>query len=244
MPLYKCQKCDHTFTDKYKPIRCPDCGREVLRDATPAEYSSFFTPLIRACREKYSPSMTRDERNWTLILIHMNPPQGGYGWRFLVTAYLMEDGSNHGVGDSGGLDRESILYHRRSIYRDERLLFNRQLKQDRGLLKALDITEPRFILRKDDGSPAVADWDKYGPALRLLYSFDMDDEHKRPTLWDVNHIDLEKITTEPSEAYQAFLKAWADLFVDETHPMEGMMPKMNPFRVVDEHFIPDDDLPF
>ncbi len=90
----------------------------------------------------------------------------------------------------------------------------------------------------------MADWDKYGPALRLLYSFDMDDEHKRPTLWNVNHIDLEKIATEPSDAYQAFLKAWADLFVAENHPMEGMMPKMNPFRVVDEHFIPDDDLPF
>ena len=100
------------------------------------------------------------------------------------------------------------------------------------------------VARCHDGSPAVAYWDKYGPALRLLYSFDMDDEHKRPTLWDVNHIDLEKIATEPSEAYQAFLKAWADLFVDENHPMEGMLPKMNPFRVVDEHFIPDDDLPF
>jgi hypothetical protein len=50
-----------------------------LRDATPAEYSSFFTPLIKYLQEKYSPSMTRDERNWAQILIHMNPPKGGYG---------------------------------------------------------------------------------------------------------------------------------------------------------------------
>jgi hypothetical protein len=55
---------------------------------------------------------------------------------------------------------------------------------------------------------------------------------------------LEKIATEPSDAYQAFLKAWADLYVGENHPMEGMLPKMNPFRIVDEGFIPDDDRPF
>ena len=244
MPLYKCQKCDHTFTDTFKPIRCPGCGREVLRDATPAEYDSFFTPLIKSLWEKYSPSMSLDERNWTQILIHMNPPKGGFMWRFLIMSYLVEDGCNHDACEAGGLNRDTILYHRRSIYKDERLLFNRQLKQDRGILKALGITEPRFIMRKDDGSPAVAGWDKYGPALKLLYSFDIGDPHKRPTLWNVNHIDLEKIATEPSDAYQAFLKAWADLYVGENHPMEGMLPKMNPFRIVDEGFIPDDDRPF
>lgn len=238
MPLYKCQKCSHTFTDKYKPIRCPECGREALRDASPAEYDSFFTPLIKSLREKYAPSMSRDERNWALILIHMNPPKGGFMWRFLITSYLVENDV------SGSLDHESILYHRRSIYKDERLLFNRQLKQDRGMLKALGITEPKYIMRKDDGSPAVADWDKYGAALRLLYGFELDDPHKRPTLWDVNHIDLERVVTEPSEAYQAFLNAWAELYADENHPMEGMMLGINPFRIVDENFIPDEDLPF
>lgn len=240
MPLFKCQKCNHTFTDTSKPIRCPECGREALREASPAECNSFFSPQIVSLRAKYSPSMSRDERNWTQILIHMNPPQSGYGWRFLVTSYLVDDGSD----EAGCLDRESILYHRRSIYKDERLLFNRQLKLDRKLLSALDITEPKFIMRKDDGSPAVADWDKYGEALRVLYSFELDDPHKRPTLWDVNHIDLEKIVTEPSEAYKGFLTEWAELYKDEAHPMEGMMPKMNPFRIVDENFIPDDDLPF
>ena len=238
MPLFKCQKCEHMFTDKYKPIKCPECGREALREASPAECNSFFSPLIRACREKYSPSMTRDERNWTLILIHMNPPQGRYMWRFLITSYLVENEI------SGSLDRESILYHRRSIYKDERLLFNRQLKLDRKLLSALGVTEPKFIMRKDDGSPAVADWEKYGAALRVLYSFDMEDPHKRPTLWDVNHIDLEKIATEPSEAYQGFLNEWAELYKDEDHPFKGVLPKMNPFRIVDEDFIPDEDLPF
>ena len=129
---------------------------------------------------------------------------GGVSWSRLI---LWKMGVTTVSVSRVALTVKSILYHRRSIYRDERLLFNRQLKQDRGLLKALGITEPRFIIRRDDGSPAMADWDKYGPALKQLYSFDMDDEHKRPTLWNVNHIDLEKITTEPSEAYQAFLKA-------------------------------------
>lgn len=78
----------------------------------------------------------------------------------------------------------------------------------------------------------------------MLYSFELYDPHKRPTLWDVNHIDLEKIVTEPSEAYQGFLKSWADLFRDEPHPMEGVFPKKNPFQIVDEDFIPDDELPF
>ena len=32
--------------------------------------------------------------------------------------------------------------------------------------------------------------------------------------------------------------------VDENQPMEDMLPKMNPFRIVDENSIPDDDLPF
>ena len=238
MPLYKCQKCEHTFTDKFKPIRCPECGREVLHDASPAEYDTFFTPQIKSLREKFSPSMSRDERNWTLILIHMNPPKGGFMWRFLITSYLVENEV------SGSLDRETLLYHRRSIYKDERLLFNRQLKQDRGLLKTLGITEPKYIMRKNDGSPAVADWDKYGAALKVLCSFELDDPHKRPTLWDVNHIDLERMVTEPSEPYQDFLNEWADLYKDEDHPFKGVLPKMNPFRIVDENFIPDDELPF
>ena len=238
MPLFKCQKCDYTFTDTSKPIKCPECGRELLREASPAECNSFFSPQIAALREKYGTSMTRDERNWTLILIFLNPPQGRFMWAFLITSYLVENEI------SGSLDRESILYHRRSIYKDERLLFNRQLKLDRKLLNALEITEPKYIMRKDDGSPAVADWEKYGPALRLLYSFELDDPHKRPTLWEVNHIDLEKIATEPSEAYQRFLNEWAELYKDEDHPFKGVLPKMNPFRVVDEHFIPDEDLPF
>ena len=182
--------------------------------------------------------MSRDERNWTLILIHMNPPKGGFMWRFLITSYLVENEV------SGSLDRETLLYHRRSIYKDERLLFNRQLKQDRGLLKTLGITEPKYIMRKNDGSPAVADWDKYGAALKVLYIFELDDPHKRPTLWDVNHIDLERMVTEPSEPYQDFLNEWADLYKDEDHPFKGVLPKMNPFRIVDENFIPDDELPF
>ena len=227
MPLFKCQKCDHTFTDKFKPIRCPECGREVLRDATPAEYSSFFTPMISALRERYSPSMTRDERNWTRILMHMNPPQGGYGWRFLVTAYLVEDGSNHACH----LSQHAVVcvFHH----------LHHTAGQAQFPAPCPYIHPVVGLQRLNGGILKNTGHFRVGERENPLY-FGL----KRPTLWNVNHIDLEKIATEPSDAYQAFLKAWADLFVDENHPMEGMLPKMNPFRVVDEHFIPDDDLPF
>ena len=53
MPLFKCQHCEHMFTDKYIHIKCPECGREALRDANETEYSLFFTPKITALRDDY-----------------------------------------------------------------------------------------------------------------------------------------------------------------------------------------------
>ena len=60
----------------------------------------------------------------------------------------------------------------------------------------------------------------------------------------MNHIDLEKIVMDPSEGYMDFLSEWADLYSDERHPMDGILPEVNPFRVVDENYVADDDLPF
>ena len=235
MPLFICQHCEHMFTDNYIHIKCPECGREALRDANPDEYSVFFTPKITALRDQYATAMTRDERNWTKILMATNSPKAGYGWRFFIMAYLIAEGDT-----PSSLPRDAILYHRRRIYRDTRWIFNRQLKQDREQLSAMGITEPRYIMRNDDGQPIVANWDAFGPALKILYSFEMDDAHKRPTTWEVNHIDLEKIATEPSEGYMKFLSDWADLYSDERHPMDGIFPKMNPFRLVDENEVVDD----
>ena len=49
---------------------------------------------------------------------------------------------------------------------------------------------------------------------------------------------------DPSEGYMDFLSEWADLYSDERHPMDGILPEVNPFRVVDENYVADDDLPF
>ena len=200
MPVYKCIACSYTFTDNFKPIKCPECGRETL-----------VTAYL------------------------LNPPRISEAVKTGIEGDTGDGNTNSAdthTNSSVGMPLDSILYHRKRIYRDQRWLFNRTVKVERVMLDDQGISEPEFIFRKDDGSPLVYRWEDYGPTLKVLYSFETDDPRKRPTLWDVNRINLEKIAMEPSEGYREFLREWADLYVDERHPLDGVLPGVKPVREV------------
>ena len=88
-------------------------------------------------------------------------------------------------------------------------------------------------MRLDDGTPVVKGWEFYGAALRTLYGFEMEDEHKVPNVRTINKIDLEQIAENPSAAYEQFLWDWIEAVKDVPSPMEGMIPEMKPlFKVI------------
>ena len=92
--------------------------------------------------------------------------------------------------------------------------------------------EPKTILRSDDGAPLVKGWEYYGAALRVLYSFELEDTHKVPNLRTINGIDLEMIANKPTAAYEQFLWDWIEAVKDVPSPIDGMIPEIKPFLKV------------
>ncbi len=39
--IYTCSTCKYTFGRKMRPLTCPDCGSDTVRDATEAEREEY-----------------------------------------------------------------------------------------------------------------------------------------------------------------------------------------------------------
>lgn len=48
--IYTCEHCYFTFSRVSKPEQCPDCGKPVIRQATPEEQLEFECNLAESKR--------------------------------------------------------------------------------------------------------------------------------------------------------------------------------------------------
>lgn len=212
MPLYTCPRCHYTFPSPDKPGVCPDCGHSRVLPANEVEFNRFYSEKIELIREEHAPSMTVDERNWTLILLFLNRPKVAFYTSHLLRHYVLE----------------AELALRLDTYKGFRWEFTRRVKEDRIALQLEGHREPKALLRDEQGNVVVKGWEFYGAALHALYSFELEDEHKVPNVRTINRINLEKITVSPSTAYTQFLWDWLDAVKDVPSPMESIIPEVKP----------------
>jgi len=212
MPLYACPRCHNIFPSPDKPSACPECGHKYPLVASDVEFNTFYTSKLTRLREGHAPAMTMDERNWTLILLFLNKPKMSFYTSHLLRNYVLE------------ATPELCL----DTYKGFRWEFTRRVKQDRIALQLEGYKESRLLMRREDGTPLVKGWDSYGPALRLLYSFEATDPHKAPNLGNINRIDLAQIAGAPTEAYRQFLSDWLEAVKDVPSPMGRILPEAKP----------------
>jgi len=212
MPLYACPRCHNIFPSPDKPSACPDCGHRRPLPASEVEFDAFYAKQLAAIREAYAPGMSMDERNWTKVLLFLNKPRASFFTSHLLRNYVLNATPELCV----------------DTYKGYRWEFSRMVKQDRIALQLEGYQESKLLMRREDGTPLVKGWDCYGPALRLLYSFEAVDPHKSPNLGNINGIDLQKIAAEPSEAYRQFLLDWLEAVKDVPSPMSFIIPEAKP----------------
>ena len=212
MPLYTCPRCHNIFPSPDKPSACPDCGHRRPLPASEVEFDTFYAKQLSAIREAYAPGMSMDERNWTKVLLFLNKPRASFFTSHLLRNYVLNATPELCV----------------DTYKGYRWEFSRMVKQDRIALQLEGYQESKLLMRREDGTPLVKGWDCYGPALRLLYSFEAVDPHKAPNLGNINGIDLQKIAAEPSEAYRQFLLDWLEAVKDVPSPMSFIIPEAKP----------------
>jgi len=212
MPLYACPRCHNIFPSPDKPSACPDCGHRRPLPASEVEFDTFYAKQLSAIREAYAPGMSMDERNWTKVLLFLNKPRASFFTSHLLRNYVLNATPELCV----------------DTYKGYRWEFSRMVKQDRIALQLEGYQESKLLMRREDGTPLVKGWDCYGPALRLLYSFEAVDPHKAPNLGNINGIDLQKIAAEPSEAYRQFLLDWLEAVKDVPSPMSFIIPEAKP----------------
>ena len=212
MPLYACPRCHNIFPSPDKPSACPDCGHRRPLPASEVEFDTFYAKQLAAIREAYAPGMSMDERNWTKVLLFLNKPRASFFTSHLLRNYVLNATPELCV----------------DTYKGYRWEFSRMVKQDRIALQLEGYQESKLLMRREDGTPLVKGWDCYGPALRLLYSFEAVDPHKSPNLGNINGIDLQKIAAEPSEAYRQFLLDWLEAVKDVPSPMSFIIPEAKP----------------
>ena len=216
MVLFTCPRCHYSFPSATTPTVCPDCGHNRVVPSSDLEFNAYYSSKLSMLHDDHASGMTSDERNWTSILLFLNPPKAS----FYTSSHL-----KHYV-----LEAEPAL--RLDTYKAFRWEFRRRVKEDRIALHLEGYKEPKTILRSDDGTPVVRGWEYYGTALRTLYSFEMADPHKVPNLGTINKIDLEMIANEPTAAYEQFLWNWIEAVKDVPSPMDGMIPEIKPFLKV------------
>ena len=195
MPLYTCPRCRYTFQSPDKPAACPDCGHLGPALSTEIEFDRFYRAQLDALRERCAPSMSVDERNWTTILLYLNQPRASYFTIDFLRGHILD------ATPEIALD----------TYRSMRWEFIRKVNEDKAALMAEGVAEPEYMLRDGQGRPMVADWEKYGGALRTLYALQTIDAHAVPGVDIVQAISLERITDNPSQAYTNFVRAWLGL---------------------------------
>ena len=215
-----CDACHYTFSADTLPLRCPDCGKEELhrrvggrmlpspavRTATEEE-TAWYENVQRELRteedlEQLSHDMTRDEYNWSLIMLFLNPTPKNMDSRLALASYLSAIRQDS--------KRASVLYP------TIRRMFTQKINADRLALREADIAEPVIMPTERE---KIEHWNAYGPALRVLYQFKPDtDAHPflagPPNLGNVRRIDLKKIACEPTAAYLQFLLNWENLLID------------------------------
>ena len=215
--LFTCPRCHYTFPSAEKPNACPDCGHNRVLPSSDLEFNTYYNTKLSLLREDHASSMTMDERNWSRVLLFLNPPKASFYTASHLKHYVLE--------------AEPAL--RLDTYKAFRWEFSRRVKDDRIALQLEGHKEPKVLLRLDDGMPVVKGWEFYGAALRLLYSFELEDEHKVPNLGTINRIGLDKIAESPSPAYDQFLWDWIEAVKDVPSPMDGLIPELKPFlRVI------------
>lgn len=212
MPLYTCPRCHNIFPSPDKPTACPECGHLRPLTASEMEFNVFYRNRLSRIRDNHAPSMSMDERNWTRVLLFLNNPKASFYTSHLLRNYVLN------------ATPELCL----DTYKGYRWEFTRMVKQDRIALQLEGYRESKLLMRREDGTPLVKGWDCYGPALRLLYSFEAADPHKAPNLGNINGIDLAKIAAEPTEAYQQFLLDWLEAVKDVPSPMGFIIPEAKP----------------
>ena len=214
--LFTCPRCRYTFPSATTPSACPDCGHSRVLPSSDLDFNTYYSSKLSLLLEDHASSMSADERNWSRVLLFLNPPRASFYTASHLKAYVLE--------------AEPAL--RLDTYKAFRWEFRRRVKEDRIALHLEGYKEPKTILRDDDGMPLVKGWEYYGAALRLLYSFELEDEHKVPNLRTINEIDLEKIAESPTDAYEQFLWDWIDAVKDVPSPMDGMISEIKPFLKV------------
>lgn len=206
--LFTCTRCHYTFPSATTPSTCPDCGHSRVVPASDLDFNRFYASRLSLLRDDHTPSMTRDERNWTSVLLYLNPPRASFYTAFHLKHYVLE--------------AEPIM--RLDTYKAFRWEFTKRVKDDRIALQLEGHREPKTLLRDEEGQPLVRGWEFYGAALRVLYSFELEDEHKVPNVRTINSIDLERIANSPSPAYEQFLWDWIEAVKDVPDPMDGAIP--------------------
>ena len=213
MPLYTCSRCHYTFPSVDKPGICPDCGHKRIVPATDFEFNRFYATKLDLLLADFSAAMTTDERNWCRVLLLLNVPKASFYTSFFLREHILEGNAAHAL----------------DMYKGYRWEFKRRIKEERIALHLEGYQEPKFLLRDEGGAPVVRDWEYYGAALRVLYSFELADPHKAPNLRTVDSIDLDYISQMPTTAYFDFLRAWLDLVKDVPAPMDDLLPEVKPF---------------
>ena len=193
--LFTCPRCHYTFASADRPALCPDCGHNRVIPSTDVEYDRFYESTLAVLREEAEPGMSADERNWTRVLLCLNRPRASYFTAAFLRGHILD------------ATPEITL----DTYKSMRWEFLRKVSEERSALAADKIVEPEYMLRDDAGAPVVADWERFGPALRTLYTFETADPHAVPGADAVQAISLERITENPTEAYSRFIRAWLGL---------------------------------
>ena len=198
--LYTCPRCHYTFVSADAPKSCPDCGHQSPTPSTDTEFNVFYLSKLSLLRDDAAPDMTRDERNWTTILLYLNRPRASY-----FTIYFIHD---HILNATP----EIVL----DTYKSMRWEFIRKVTEDKKALTDEGIAEPEYMLRDDQGEPMVYGWEHFGGALKALYRLEIEDGHAIPDVADVQGINLERITDNPSDGYIRFMRAWLGLVSEST----------------------------
>ena len=201
MPLYTCPRCHNTFSSADKPTICPDCGHRSPGLSSDMDFDKYYSTRLSSIRDITSPSMTVDERNWTRVLLYLNKPRASYFTISFIDDHILE------ATPELALD----------TYKSMRWEFIKAVRRDKEELISVDIVEPEYMLRDGSGHPLITGWEYYGGALRTLYGFEGQlDPHTVPNIGAVKAIDLDRITTNPSDGYTKFLRAWLGLVTEST----------------------------
>lgn len=196
--LYTCPRCYYTFSSAEQPAACPECGHARPVPASSIEYDQPYWSRLNALRERALVGMSRDERNWTAVLMFLSHPKATFYTASFLKSHVLE------------ATAEICL----DTYKSLRWDFIRRVKEDEAELASAGIQTPEVLMRDIDGNPLIPHWNRYGLALQTLYGFELEDAHAVPNLGSIKAINLDRITTQPGDAYIAFLRNWLALTGD------------------------------